>query len=121
MERLLTKAVLGKENLVFSRSPGISQANRGNGFRPAFIDTETGRVELSRFADGRQAPMHLLDGLPEDWVIARNKLDGITAVKATVVAGFVRDGRFYTRQQAAEVVAGEAANGSAWMTKTVYA
>jgi hypothetical protein len=121
MKRMLTKAVLGQENLAFSHTHGTSQTNRGNGFMPAFCNTESGQVELSRFADGGLAPMHLLDGLPEDWVATRDDLDGITAVKPAVVAGFVRGGRFYTREEAAEAVLEETGCGCDWLTETAYA
>jgi hypothetical protein len=71
------------------------------GYQPAFFDTETGCMELSCFADGKPAPMHLLDGLPEAWIVERDACGRVVAVKHTVVAGFARDGIFYTRAQAA--------------------
>jgi hypothetical protein len=57
-------------------------------------------VELSRLAGGTPAPVHLLGGLPEEWVIDRDAGGGVCAVKASVVAGFLRGDRFYTREQA---------------------
>ena len=45
--------------------------------------------------------MHLLDGLPEEWVAQRNAAGRVTAIKQTVIAGFVRGDFFYTREQAA--------------------
>jgi hypothetical protein len=71
----------------------------------AFCDRETGRTELSRFACGSPAPCHLIDGLPEDWVVARDAAGNAVAIKGSVVAGFVRDGRFYTREEAARALA----------------
>jgi hypothetical protein len=47
--------------------------------------------------------MHLIDGLPREWVCARDAVGRPAALKATVVAGFVRDGLFYTREQAANL------------------
>lgn len=101
MNRLTLKA----ESAVFKDTGGVSANNGGCGFRPAFLDTDTHRVYLSRFGDGRPAPMHLLDGLPEDVVVARGASGRVAEVKSSVVAGFVRDGRFYTREQAARAVA----------------
>ena len=97
----LTTDVLRKQNLAFIGSGGVSEENRQSGFRPAFYDLATGRGELARFANGHPAPMHLLEGLPEEWVTQRDAAGRITAVKDTVIAGFVRHGIFYTREQAA--------------------
>lgn len=101
MNKLLTTETLRKQNLAFVGSGGVSEENRPSGFRPAFYDVATCRGELARFADGRPAPMHLLDGLPDTWVAERDAAGRITAIKETVIAGFVRDGLFYTREQAA--------------------
>ena len=83
-----------------------SQENRHVGFHPAFQDLSTGRTYLSRFADGSPAPFHLLDGLPTGLLTARtSKADGsplITVLKTSVIVGFVRGQRFYTRAQAAD-------------------
>jgi hypothetical protein len=82
----------------------VSEGTRARGFRPAFIDTETETVYLSRFADGRPAPCHLLDGLPDDIVLARNDLGRVVVLKPTIVSGFVLEDRFYTREEAARAV-----------------
>ncbi len=97
----VTRKTLMSENVRFADTGGISQHNRTHGFRPAFRDAQTGTIFLSRFADGRSAPLHLIDGLPGELVTGRSASGAVTAIKPTVVAGFVRDGRFYTREQAA--------------------
>jgi len=94
-----------RDNKRFSGTGGLSENNRGIGFVPAFCDAETGRTELSRLPGGVPAPIHLLGGLPAEWVVRRDASGGILAVKATVVAGFVRDGRFYSREEAAQACA----------------
>ena len=104
--RWLTPRGLRQQNRVFRGSGGVSQENRGSGFVPAFSDTSTGDVYLSRFADGRIAPMHLLDGLPAAVVIKRSVSGRVTGVKETLQAGSVRAGKFYTREQAAAAVGG---------------
>ncbi len=101
---LLTRETLEDQNRVFKGTGGVSDRNRSLGFMPAFQDTHTGTVYLSRFADGRVAPMHLLDGLPNEVVLQRTSAGRVRAVKASLAAGFVSGGRFYTREQAARVV-----------------
>ena len=91
---------LQRENLQFAGSGGVSQGNADRGFRPAFRDSETRRIYPSCFADGRAAPFHLVDGLPAEAVEARDPRGRVTRIKATVVSGFIRDGRFYTRDEA---------------------
>jgi transcriptional regulator of acetoin/glycerol metabolism len=98
----LTPEMLRLQNDVFRGSGGISDENRDLGFRPAFYDMETGVVHPSCFANGASAPMHLLDGLPAELVLARLDSGRVTAVKSGVVAGFVRHGHFFTRTQAAQ-------------------
>jgi hypothetical protein len=101
MNNLLTTQTLKRQNQAFVGTGGVSAGNRSSGFRPAFHDLASGRTALARFADGRPAPMHLLDGLPEEWVVQRDAAGRVSAIKDTVIAGFVRNGLFYTREQAA--------------------
>lgn len=101
MAMLLTECGLRRESRAHEGTGGRSEENGGYGFEPAFFDTETCRVYRSRFADGRPAPCHLLDGLPGEVVAARHPSGQVAAIKASVVAGFVRRGRFYTRDEAA--------------------
>lgn len=92
---------LEEQNRQLKGTGGVSQQNRTLGFRPAFLNLETGRVYLSRFADGRPAPMHLLEGLPAALAAKHSASGRIMAAKASVLAGFLRNGHFYTRDQAA--------------------
>jgi len=92
---------LREENEIYAGTGGVSENNACARFLPAFMDRSTGRVEPARKENGTPAPMHLLFGLPEEWVSARDVDGHITALKDTIVAGFVRDGVFYTREQAA--------------------
>lgn len=102
----LTKRVLHQENLAFQGTGGVSSGNGAGGFLPAFLDTATGMVYLARYADGRLAPMHLLDGLPEELVVTRSTTGKVIAAKESVMAGFVRCDQFFTREQAAAAVGG---------------
>ena len=106
-DQLFTKASLEKENLVFCGTPGVSRENSGSGFKPAFCDSETGRVEISRFQNGQPAPVHVLEGLPECWIVEWDANSRATAIMHTVISGFVRGNCFYTRAQAADAVQAE--------------
>lgn len=99
--RPLTRESLRRENLAFAGTGGVSQRDRQQRLLPAFRDEGSGRVELSRYADGKPAPMHIMDGLPDEWIDTRNEAGEPASLKAGIVAGFVRDERFYTREQAA--------------------
>jgi hypothetical protein len=83
---------------------GCSEENGDFGFRPAFRDDDTGIVYRARFADGNPAPFHILDGLPNEVVVTRAESGRVLAVKGSLVSGFVRLGRFYTRDEAAAAV-----------------
>ena len=97
----LTPQCLQQETVEFRGTGGISTENSGCGFCAAFIDTATDKTVVSCFADGRPAPVHVLDGLPNDWISERDASGTVVAVIDTVVPGFLKDGRFYTREQAA--------------------
>ena len=96
---------LARENEAFRGSGGRSEENRDYGFRPAFFDYASQKVYLSRFADGKLAPMHILDGLPEEVVVDRTPTGRVLRTRASLVAGFERNGMFYTRKAAARAVA----------------
>jgi len=102
----LCKDKLEKENLEFTGTGGVSKENQSLGFSPAFCDTETGKIYLSCHKDGTQAAIHMLDGLPEKLIIARDLHNNIVSVKSSVIPGFVKDDEFYTRKQAAVLASG---------------
>jgi hypothetical protein len=93
--------VLRQQNLAFQGTCGVSAGNRSQGFAPAFLDRETGMIYLARYADGRPAPLHLLEGLPQEVVVSRTADGQCTGVKPSLIAGFVRASQFYTREQLA--------------------
>ncbi|NCC29711.1 MAG: hypothetical protein EOM22_16610 [Gammaproteobacteria bacterium] len=96
----LTQASLRNENVLYARTGGVSRNNGSFGFRPGYLDGASGEAVLSRFADGTPAPVHLLDGLPDSWVLHRDHDGHVTATRPGIVSGFIRDGRFYTREEA---------------------
>jgi len=101
----LSPAALRQENIRFRGTGGISRNNRSCGFRPAFLDTLSGRTYISRFANGAPAPVHLLEGLPAELVVSGE--GQALRIRATVISGFVLDGCFYTRDQAAHYALGD--------------
>ncbi|MEE9423143.1 MAG: hypothetical protein V3V50_08305 [Gammaproteobacteria bacterium] len=102
---MLTDKQLKQENIHYQGSNGVSQQNHCSGFTPAFCDVHTGRTELSRFSNGNLAPLHLIEGLPKEWVEKRDALGNVMAIKASVIAGFIKQGCFYTREEAIADVA----------------
>lgn len=99
--RALTIKILHQQNLAFQGTRGVSAGNRSQGFAPAFLDMGTGKIYLARYADGRPAPIHLLEGLPQEVAISRDAAGRCTGAKHSLIAGFVRVDKFYTREQAA--------------------
>lgn len=97
----MNEETLRLENAAHLGSGGRSEENSGLGFEPAFYDFATQKVYRSCFADGRPAPFHVLDGLPEEVVVDRIASGRVTSVKATIICGFVRNGFFFTRTAAA--------------------
>ena len=92
---------LQRENDEHAATGSTSRQAAHLGFTPAFFDFATCTVYPSRFADGRPAPFHILDGLPEAAVVDRAPSGRVVSAKATLIAGFVRGGFFYTRRAAA--------------------
>ena len=92
------------ENRRFRGTGGVSSGNRRQGFAPAFLDHATGRVYRSRFADGRPAPFHLLDGLPERLLDRSTDTGRVVVTGGNLESGFVRCGQFYNRNDAAKAV-----------------
>lgn len=93
---------LSEENQQYVGTGGVSQNNAKARFVPAFKDARSGQVEISRYCDGRPAPFHLVDGLPDEWIAQRDLSGRVVAIKTSVISGFVRFGRFFTRQEASD-------------------
>lgn len=100
MNQAFTRQVLRQQNNTFKNTGGVSEENRDDGFHPAFYDTQSERAEISRFLDGSPAPFHLLDGVPNEWVTERDCSGKVAAIKSSIIAGFIQNGLFYTREQA---------------------
>lgn len=96
---------LADENARYAGTGGRSAENRDYGFRPAFFDYATQKLYLSRFPGGGPAPLHLADGLPDEVVVDRAPNGRVISTRASLVAGFERNGAFYTRKAAARALA----------------
>ena len=83
---------LKMQHSVDAGTHAVSNTAGASGFRPAFLDKATGRVEVARLRNGKPAPAH------------RMQADGsIVRLREGNIAGFVRDGVFLTREQALEL------------------
>jgi hypothetical protein len=100
---VLTEMSLRDENRLYAGTRGVSENNRSLGFRPGYLNSLSGECVLSRFSDGNLAPVHILDGLPDAWVLTRDPSGRVMTVAPEVVSGFIRDGHFYTREEASRV------------------
>ena len=89
-----------QDNRRYQGTKAVSEGNRADGFRPAFLDPETNIVYPSRQADGCLAAVHCLDGLPDELVVSRNAAGHVMEAKPGLVAGFLYEGRFYNREEA---------------------
>jgi hypothetical protein len=96
----LTFGDLNKEVAKYRGTGGISTEAKANKFKPAFKDQETGKIYPSTTESGKPAGVHLLEGLPEDVVTTRHEDGEIDGVKDSIISGFIKDGKFFTRDEA---------------------
>lgn len=104
MARAIGIADMLEQRHRYQNTGGVSENNRDAGFSPAFMDSVTGIIYLSRDGDGNPAPWHQLDGLPDALVAERDGQGRPAVLRETVIVGFERGGCFYTREQAARCV-----------------
>ncbi|WP_273437849.1 hypothetical protein [Sedimenticola selenatireducens] len=98
---LLSQRALARENHAYAATAGVSKNCQSGGFVPAFYDTLSDCSVISRYPDGSPAPIHLLDGVPVEWVSDYDAEGHVAALRPGVISGFLRAGRFYTREQVA--------------------
>jgi len=101
----LSAETLVQENIQYLGTGGVSANNRECGFIPAFLDTDSGTVYRSRFADGKPAPIHVLAGLPKNLIETLGKSATCLSIKGTVIPGFMHAEAFYTREEARQATA----------------
>ena len=102
---VLTELSLRDENILYANTRGVSQSNCSGGFHPGYLNRASGQTALSCFRDGSPAPIHVLDGLPQSWIIRRDADGRVIEASPEIVSGFIRDGVFYTREEAIRAAA----------------
>ena len=101
--QITTQRSLVEESARFVGSCGDSATATQHHFLPAFCNRADGRVELAKLPNGQNAPMHLICALPEAWASKCDSDGTVVELIDGIVAGFVRNGHFYTREEAAEL------------------
>lgn len=91
------------ENLAFGTTAGVSRNNSEAGYIPAFLDKKTGLIEISRLKNGCPSSIHIISWLPKKWASSLASDGSVQSLRLGIIAGFVRDGIFYTREEAAEL------------------
>ncbi len=89
-----------QDNRRYQGTKAVSEGNRSDGFRPAFLDSDTNIVYPSCRADGCLAAVHCLEGLPDELVVSRDAAGRVMEAKPGLIAGFLYGGRFYSREEA---------------------
>ena len=97
-----TCQTLREQNKRFEGTGGRSQENCSVGFVPAFQDTRTGIVYRSCFANGKCAPVHVVSGLPAEFLRKISGSVNDVVLNDAIEAGFLREDQFYTRGEAAD-------------------
>lgn len=104
MKQMLTSNDVIQESLAYRGTGGVSAENSAYGFRPAFLDRDTGRIHLCFDHGGDGLTAHRFDTLPDECILARDPQGRPYAVKPALLAGFEREGYFFTREQAAQLI-----------------
>ncbi|MCB1754154.1 MAG: hypothetical protein KDJ38_01445 [Gammaproteobacteria bacterium] len=74
----------------------INLSEFSQGFIPAFRDLENDETHMSVSADGSITTEHQFDNLPIEWVEEWDERGYAISLKPTIIAGYLRDGRFFT-------------------------
>lgn len=101
MIRSNNQAAVARASLAFRGSCGESEVACRHAFVPAFRNSRDGCVEIAKLADGNPAAMHLISHLPGEWAARCDAQGNVLELIAGIEAGFVRDGQFYSRAEAA--------------------
>ena len=101
MSRHRNQHAVTAESQPYNGTCGESVVACQHQFIPAFCNSADGRVELARLPNGKPAPMHLISALPQAWAARCDNDGNVLELIDSIVAGFVKNGRFYTREQAA--------------------
>ena len=102
MSRHRNQVAVTRESATYLGTCGESVVAGQHKFLPAFCNRVDGRVELARLPNGKPAPMHLIAALPKAWAARCDEGGNVVELIDSVIAGFVKNGRFYTREEAAQ-------------------
>jgi len=96
---LISSTALEKQESTYRKISGMNMSDLCVGFIPAFRDIETQETHLSMTQEGCISPIHLIEGLPLDWVTEWDVAGHAKTLKRSVIAGFFRGDEFYTLEQ----------------------
>ena len=89
---------LKEESTSFFQSGAVSE--KCSSFcKPCFLNKATGEIFLSQYPNGIACPFHNLNGLPEEVVLRRGNDGSVIEVLPTIISGFVKDNKFYSRDE----------------------
>jgi len=92
----MSQSQVEQQRSMYDRLGGAVFRDASFGFLPAFLDVKTRETHLSAYQDGEPAVIHMLDGLPGHWISEWGTDGRAIALKSSVIAGFMRNSRFYT-------------------------
>jgi hypothetical protein len=98
----MTVGKLNKEVSQYKGTGGIATEAKEKGFQAGFRDNETGKIYKSLRENGEPSTIHSLDGLPDDLVLKRHQDGDVLEAKSSLEAGFIKEGKFFTRKEASE-------------------
>ena len=96
---LISTVALEKQQKTYQKISGMNISDLCVGFIPAFRDLSTDETHLSITSEGKISPIHLIDGLPLDWVTEWDLQGYPKLLKPSVIAGFFRGENFFTLEQ----------------------
>lgn len=102
----MTVGRLNREVSEYKGTGGVASEAKSGGFKPAFMDSETGKMYESLDDEGSPSVVHDLDGLPDEVILGRDKDGYVTKAKPSLESGFTKDGKFYSRQEAVDAQRG---------------
>lgn len=95
----ISSVALEKQQATYQKLSGMNISDLCVGLIPAFRDLSTDETHLSLSSDGQVSPIHLVEGLPLEWVREWDMKGYPKSLKPGIVAGFFRGEKFYTLEQ----------------------
>ena len=96
---LISSTALEKQESTYRKISGMNMSDLCVGFIPAFRDMDTHETHLSVTQEGNISPIHLIEGLPLEWVTEWDIAGHAKTLKRSVIAGFFRGDQFFTLEQ----------------------